>query len=151
MTGFFLGIKNIFTWFKIIWNDRQWDSYFLLVLMQYKLTLMQKYFETNAHHLEADKNIIDIKICKNLLKRLAEDDYYKNVFLFHDEKWGKLNITFEDDNRISITRKNCVTEQEKKEEKKEAINLRDKEALLIDQDLNLLFKIMRKQIKHWWD
>ena len=150
MINFLLGIKNIFIWFKIIWNDRQWDSYFLFILMQHKLALMQKYFETNAHYIGADKNVKNIKICKNLLKRLADDNYCKNVFLFHDEKWGEANIIFKD-NTIIVNRKNCLTEDDKKKEKKEAINLCNREMLLIDQDLNLLFTVMRKQIKHWWD
>ncbi len=40
------GILNLIIWFPIIWNDRQWDHYYLLRMFEKKLKLMSKYHKT---------------------------------------------------------------------------------------------------------
>lgn len=36
------GIKNLFYYFPVIWNDRYWDYEYLLVLLEYKLQQMRE-------------------------------------------------------------------------------------------------------------
>ena len=41
------GICNIFKWRKIVWNDRDWDSSFVLRAMLFKFENMEKLFNSD--------------------------------------------------------------------------------------------------------
>ncbi len=35
------GIKNLITWFPIIWKDRDWDHWYLYKILRFKLIQME--------------------------------------------------------------------------------------------------------------
>lgn len=109
------GIRNLITWFPVIWRDRWWDHYFLYSILKKKLELMEKGFRTYGIGLHSEKDAKNMKKCILLLDRLINNDYI-------DYKRG-------DNLQASI----------------------EKEERMINQDLDLLFKIIRRQIRTWWD
>ena len=48
------GIKNLWFWVPIIWNDRQWDEYHLFKLLAFKFKLMEDFYDSE-HAVSADK------------------------------------------------------------------------------------------------
>lgn len=72
------GIKNLYNWFPIIWNDRDFDWAFLAIIMSYKLKKMSKFIKENGYHVNAKKDAKRMLICSILLNRMINDDYYKD-------------------------------------------------------------------------
>ena len=151
------GIENLINWFPVIWQDRNWDHYFIYVILQKKLKLMEYQIRYLGHHTRAEEDANNIKICVNLLDRLIKDEYHENAFKRHDEKWGEADFRFEDceDNpnlcSLNIDRENVKTEEDKEKERKEFRKASEHEAKLREQDLDMLFSYMRKYIQTWWD
>ena len=71
------GIKNLWKWRKVIWNDRDWDYGFLFKIMHAKLSFMQKEFETTNICVGQDKDAAQIKQTVELLYKLIADEYWK--------------------------------------------------------------------------
>jgi Holliday junction resolvase-like predicted endonuclease len=92
-----------------------------------------------------------MKLCVMLLNRIIDDNYLFNVYKYHDEKWGDLDMIFNDDNSIHIYRPKVITEEDKIQERKEDKILRKREDYLQKQDINFLFDTMKKHILTWWD
>jgi len=72
------GVQNLWIWFPVIWKDRYWDHYFLMVLMHKKLELMEKGILKNAIHVNYQRDAFQIKRCRLLLKRLIDSEVYHN-------------------------------------------------------------------------
>lgn len=151
------GIKNLIEWFPVIWNDRHWDHYFIYQILRHKLHLTEQLIRHHGHHVNHIEDAEKIKICVRLLDRLIKDDYHDNVYKHHDEKWGESELVFTDSTDypdcsvVDIKYPNVKTKKDKEQEKKEFRLLINKVQELKDQDIELLFKIMRKHIQSWWD
>jgi hypothetical protein len=150
------GIINIIKWTPVIFKDKWWDDYYFFKLLEFKLKIMEVSFKTKGHHLYAERDSKKMKICRILCKRISDENYYDNVFQDHDKKWGELKMKVHNDNgiefrQVSFERPNCITEKDKEKEHKECQRLWKKEEYLKNQDLDLLFKTIRKNIQGWWD
>ena len=150
------GIENLIVWFPIIWSDRNWDQVYLYIILQHKLDQMQKYFRKYGHHVGAERDARKMEICSMVLERLITDVYHDQAFKKYDEKWGEAHFsTFETDDpnlsRLVITHENVHTEEDKIKETADFKRAWEHHDYLNKQDLDLLFKILRKQIESWWD
>lgn len=115
------GLQNLIYWLSVIWKDRNWDYTFLYRIMEHKLAKMEKFFIEKAISTNALEDSRNIRLCKLLLQRLKTEAYSDNLMTKH------IN---------ALCRKGSIFGYED---------------YMINQDLDLLFKIMRKQIKNWWD
>jgi len=151
------GISNLIRWFPTIWSDRNWDHTFIYMMLRNKLKNQEQYIRKYGIHLYAERDADNMKVCILLLDRLIEDNYHVMAFKRHDEKWGEANMTWPDYDAkpgysiLKIDRPNVNTEKEKAQERKEFRTCSKHEGYLIQQDLDLLFKTMRKHIQAWWD
>jgi hypothetical protein len=150
------GIPNLIKWFPIIWKDRDWDFYFIFVLLHRKLKNMEKHIRSYSHHTNSEKDADQIKLCVDLLKRILDDEYHENVFKDHDKKWGEGRMVWEDTDdcelsKLDIIRDNANTEEEKEQETKDFRRLSPNVEKLKQQDINYLFDNMKKHIQCWWD
>ena len=151
------GVKNLIRWFPVIWKDRNWDYNFIYMILKYKLHLMEKNIRNYGHHVRAEQDADKIKICVNLLDRLIKDEYHDNAFKSHYKKWGDAKMSFHDLKdepglcQLKIDYPNVKTEEDKKEQSKGFRICSVLEQNLKEQDLDLLFKLMRKHIQGWWD
>jgi hypothetical protein len=117
---------------------------------------MQKSIRKYGHHLNANRDADNMKVCVNLLDRLINDIYYEQVFKKYDEKWGEIIFTANDTDKpnlkgLVITHENIHTEEDRKKERKDFKRAWEHHDALKKQDLDLLFKMMRKHIETWWD
>lgn len=148
-----IGIHNLWKWRKVVWNDRSYDYHFLLILIREKLKdMLYAYQYTNIGYMGQEKHEEQIRKCIFILNRLIDDKY--NVFYFHDRKWGDVEFGSKKlDNgnyKLHCSRRNIVTEEDEKKQVEEFVNLMHHEGYLRDQDLEYLFKILRKHITSWW-
>lgn len=66
--------RNFKKWFKIIWNDRDYDYHYLLIILENKLKYMSKSFEKSP--IEDGENISkEIENLREAIERLIKDDY----------------------------------------------------------------------------
>jgi hypothetical protein len=72
------GIINLYNWFLIIFQDRQFDYYFLLKVIYFKLDLMVKYREAKRHcqYVNDDKDLETLRLARDACKRLIDDKYW---------------------------------------------------------------------------
>lgn len=131
-SGFFInkyyfiqnGFSNIKFWFKIIWNDRDFDWYYTFIILQAKIKKQRLRFEElkkcRYHSVNIDKDIKNMKKCEYLIQRIIDDDYLNSA-------------EFE---RLEKIKYKLAREHAEYMEK---------------QDMKLLFKILEEEIKKWWD
>ena len=151
------GIRNLIRWFPIIWYDRNWDHYFIYRMLRYKLYLMEKHIRTFGHHVDHIRDANKIRTCMLLLDRLIDDIHHDMAFKRYHEKWGRPDMHFVDSEscpgfkRVEFTHENVKTEEDERLREKEYRFYLDAEDALKKQDLDMLFKLMRKHIESWWD
>ena len=151
------GLKNLVLWFPVIWNDRNWDHIFIYQILRHKLHLTEQLIRNHGHHVNHIEDANKIKTCVLLLDRLIKDDYHDNVYKEHYKKWGHPEMVFTDSTDypdcsvVNIKYPNVRSKEDREKENKSfKLNI-EKEQKMKDQDLDLLFKLMRKHIQSWWD
>jgi secreted Zn-dependent insulinase-like peptidase len=154
--SFLRGIKNLIIWFPVIWEDQWRDDIFFFILIRKKLILMEKNFRKNGHHVGNEKDADKMRTCINLINRIYEDDYIEQAYKNHDKRWGQVEWSSSPtDNKYvrDIVRKypNVKTKNDEKLQEKEAIRCSKLVEMQINQDIEMLFKILTKNIRSWWD
>ena len=148
------GIRNLFHWRKVIWNDRNWDWEFIADILYHKLQDMESYFRENGHLFRSDRTVNEIKRSRLVLDRLRKDVYFEIAFRSHDRKWGEGEMEFlkKEDGRcvLNIKRAN-VTEENEDLERKEFRKWSEHETYLRNQDLEYLSRLLKKHLFTWWD
>jgi hypothetical protein len=151
------GIMNLIYWFAIIWNDRQWDHIYLTKMVYRKLSKMEEYFRNGNFYENQEKDAANMKICVDGLKRLLDDEYDDIAFKEHNEKWGKLDMKFwdpkndEEFGEVTFSRPNAITEEQKEQESKEYREHMMEAEKMQEDDLDLVFGTMRKELLRWWE
>ena len=143
-------IEALIKWFPVIVNDRQWDQIYFYIILEKKLELMIKDFTKYSNHLHVDKQIRYMVICKNLCKRLLDNDYARYHYDKLDRVYGELNMTFtpienSKCSQIHINRKNESPMSKRLFKKYTNI-----EVSLRNHDRELLFKLLNKHLESWW-
>jgi hypothetical protein len=64
-------------WFRIIWNDRDWDWTFIYVILEHKLKSVADHEERFGHHTTSARDAHDIRIAAELCKRIR-NSYWKD-------------------------------------------------------------------------
>ena len=152
-----IGIPNLIKWTPVIWKDRDWDQYFLYIILQFKLKQMEKLQRKYGHCINSNDYADQMRVCILLLERIIKGDYLMNALKPHEEKWGESKLDF---NKIpdkpgfstaAFTVEKAITKEEIIQENKERMRLYKHVDNLEQQDLDMLFKNMRKQVQGWWD
>ena len=134
------GLTNLSLWFKIIWQDRHWDFIFIYMILRHKLILTRRHLMENHNYKGFERDAHKIKICVLLLDRLIKDDYFADkIDNQNSTEWLHEDLyllhTPEENGRRGRLFKRAVKHEE----------------LLKNQDLDLLFKLLRKHVQKWWD
>ena len=118
---------------------------------------MEVNFRKHGHHVKHIEDADKIKKCVILLDRLIEDEYHENVFKNHYKKWGEPKMTFRDSTEypdcsvLDIKYPKVKTKEDDKLETKQFRLKSNMVEAMREQDLELLFTLMRKHIQSWWD
>lgn len=155
------GLKNIIKYLPIIWNDRQFDYNYLLILLEHKLKLTEEFFNSDEPHILEAKRVADeVKHCKDILHQLINTTY-------EDKYWDKLNKKYPE--RKEITFIPAESEKERVEQglpprmyKMNAPDRNDEYHTdikhmfeLIEKErkdlYNDLFNTINTNIEGWWD
>lgn len=78
------GIRNIIKWFKIIWRDRDWDHYYLEVMMLKKLKGIRYSIEQYNKITGDNGKYVDhyraLNICIEILGRRTNEFYHELMY-----------------------------------------------------------------------
>ena len=74
------GIKNLWRWFPIVWRDRDFDNYYVEIMLYEKLRNTYNFFIskdsiTNWEVPEQEQSLKALKICITILDRRLNDFY----------------------------------------------------------------------------
>jgi hypothetical protein len=158
------GIKNLIKWFPTIWNDRNWDYYFILEILKVKLQTQSDYIRKNGNHTQAnrDSEIMNtlVKLTHRFQNAYYETEYFDYCDLEHNfipNKEGKLytlttNVSY--DNFTEYFNKYPL--QYKKQKRLYPKN--DRRAIahkIATENHNrcrrLLFNMLENKIESFWD
>lgn len=70
------GIQNLFIYAKTIWLDRDWDYTYMFQLFAKKFERMERLHRKYGCSANSTKYADQLKVCKNLCQRLADDEYW---------------------------------------------------------------------------
>lgn len=164
LNQFKVGIQNLIKWFHVIWNDRDWDSWYTYEVLKKKLEFQRKYLVENNRVLSVPNDNFYITICLNLIERLQEDyyeseyqDYVEEDLWFgkEDEKgWVEVDVKVQKENLQDYFDKYpLITEKVfVKHPNSSKMSLALGIAMENHQRCKkLLFKILNEKIEGWWD
>jgi hypothetical protein len=144
------GVHNLRYWLPVIWKDRNWDHQFIYDMLHHKMNSMEKSFRHGGfigHEKEADR----IKVCVNLLDRLKKDEYGEMAYKDYYDKWGEPDFNVSDKGICTFIYSKDPNDEDKNERDKDFRSKMHKKEYMMDQDLGMLFDIMKKRIRYWWD
>lgn len=84
-------VRRIIDYIPILWKDEDCTFDFSYALLYKKLSRMEKVWEDRGQlfaYVGQEKDLRDIRLAKNLCKRLHEDKYLENALFWHDKKYG---------------------------------------------------------------
>jgi len=153
-------IKNIIKWSPILWKDRNWDHYYIIDTLRFKIENTSKYIEKNKRYVGWERDVERMNLVIKLIDKFQEgyysceyQNYHKSKFWFEDCK----NPNFK---QLKIeTIENNLNEYFKKYPNTYKLFFEDddlKIALKMGNHLHnkckrILFKLIEKNIEKWWD
>jgi hypothetical protein len=167
MKTIFKGIRNLIYWFKVIWNDRDYDSHYIFEVLKHKLKSQSKYIAEKDYHERAQTDARNMRICVSLIEKIQDCfyehehfDYYKEKIWFEDIKdkpgystlkseeiWENFDMYFA---KYPLIYKRVLNGEGKfslESKRYIAMNIAE---INHTRALNLLFRIMEKECLKWW-
>jgi len=155
-------VGNFFYWGWQLRDNWDWDSSFMLRMMLIKMKKMQKYLYKYGHSVPSEDPTSDmhktlrtlIKLCERLINR-DPMFYSERAWEAFDKKWGKLETwsTPTDNPKLSNLhfKRDKVTDENRKQFKKEERELYKYQTKLYYRDRKLFFQILEKHLDNIWD
>lgn len=146
--------------FKIGYNNFDWDCGYVHQLMLFKLKRLRKGLH-EGYAIHEEKHIKALDLCIKLLDLNINGPNDKFMRL-HDEKWGPLDWKFEKiegtenepggpHSRSIFSRSNAITEEQKEQERKEMIIAYNIDERRQERFLQTAYKILMKYHRYFWD
>lgn len=171
------GIRNLWRWFPVIWNDRDWDYTFIYSIIAKKLEHQAKHIAEYGVHDEATRDAQKMLTVVRLIQRQRDDFYHYECHDYYDAEWKKIPLDAAgtiysmdeellSDNldayfaryprqykRVMSGEVNFFSglgfsEEQEKDRKTIAMEIARENQ---DRCRRLLFKIMEENIERWWD
>lgn len=140
------GLRNLWKWRSVVWNDRPWDYVYILHALRFKLDETQRCID--GSFVGSDEEAAKIRSIMEALDRIIEDDYVSEESKAMDEKYGELSMSFKDDHTVEIKREN-LKDEDKEAERQDTIALAILEGDRQQRDIDFVFDAM-KDIQRWW-
>lgn len=93
---FIRGIKNLIRWFKVVWNDVDYDWSVILLFLEKKLYFTKEYHKKNKRYVGWENNVKWMEVCIELSKRLRNEYYTDEVMNYHESEIRDVPLTEEE-------------------------------------------------------
>ena len=166
---FFSNIRNLIRWFPIMWKDRDWDDYYIWIILETKLKNQAEYIKKRGHHLDADRDAERMMTCVRLIQKVKDEfyqmeysDYHKSEYHFDDipDKPGYSQLRIEElsENFDDYFKKYPRIYKQVMAMKKTSFSRSEKSGIAMNmawinhkRAKSLLFKLLNQHIETWWD
>lgn len=134
---FFWRIKNLIKWFPIIWNLFDWDYVYALEVFKFQLKNLADFLDSDKAYTEkARYNAQRIRTVIRLMDKVYNEEYGMEYMGVLDEKYGfKRGFSDNVSDEYNKDMKKLMQESNAKQEKAH----------------KLLWKLIEKDIRGWWD
>jgi hypothetical protein len=172
------GVKNLWKWFPVIWEDRDWDQHYIYKILKTKLEFQAQHIHKNGFHTEAERDAEKMFLCARLIQIQIEDLYGTEHLDYHDveyefvptdetKQWFEIKDTTHSESYDEYFAKyprqykkvlNGGDALSKYLEKDDIMDSNDKRRIAMfvahenqERSRKLLFKILEENIESWWD
>jgi hypothetical protein len=116
-----LGLRNLWRWFPVVWQDRNDDYTYIVQVLEFKLRQVEDLERRHGRHTTSQRDAGRIHICAALCRRLAEDEYLMNAFgnPYTRDRYDKGHTHHSD--------------------------------MMAEQDIEYLGLMLRKHLRGWWN
>ena len=140
-----VGISNILWWFKVIWNDRQYDFEFIYVIELRKIQRMIKWWSSGGPITEKELILRDLRICEYLLKVIIGEIDYTTII---ESITPSTEYSYKFNHYINTRNSKRFLKISEEIDKNHWVYLND---LYIEKCRNLYYLIHKYRIETWWD
>lgn len=150
---FFINLK---TYFNFLIHNRDWDYGYVLEVLLLKIRKTREHVEEHKAHTNWKRDVRDMKKVELLIEQIIENDFGRDLYKAHDNKWGPpkyTSIPIPDKphmSRMVTLRVNAYTPEEQKQENKEYRIILKKVHKLEQQAWNSLWTNLNKNLRNWW-
>ena len=138
-------LPKVASYTRFLWHDRDWEDSDILRLLRFKLRRVREGIALHGHHIGKERTCREIRLAELLMDRIIADDYGLDEFIAHQTKWRLERAGHR------LLNRDHLSDEEKKQEQRELRWLFEKEDILQNQDLDFLFRHLRKHLRTWWD
>ena len=150
---FMQSVQNLILWFPLIWNDRQWDDDYFLMMIRKKLERMELFYRSSkAHHLYALSDAENIHKVVSVLDRILDHNYLEHAMQengwyekYSEYDWEIKTKPTEDPNYVEWV--DTMTPEQNELFLKCGRDADNNEV----NDFIFVFEFLRDHIREWWD
>jgi hypothetical protein len=166
-------VKNLIRWFPVMWKDRDWDDHYIWEILKTKLKYQSEYIGSRYIHVDAKYDAERMMWCVRLIDKI-QDEFYSGEYLdYHESRFNWLDIEGDSENKQLDIQEISENYDEYFAKHKAAVRkvLANKELQIfkLNDDnykqrlamnlghynekraQDLLFKILNRDIRGWWD
>lgn len=145
-----VSISNLFYYFKVVWNDRQWDMAYIEYLLLAKYKRMYSHMTDPASivlvSVDQEEYNQALRICINILERRRKD-FYTDIW---DYNYGRFSeIEWSDHEEEGILTK--YEKKDKDEANQDYTGSNPYYSQIEVRDWKIYCKLVEKYHNHWWD
>ena len=140
-----VGISNILWWFKVIWNDCQYDFEFIYAIELRKIQRMIKWWSSGEPITEKELILRDLRICEYLLKVIIGEIDYTTII---ESITSSTEYSYRFNHYINTKNSKRFLKVPEELDKNHWVYLND---LYIEKCRNLYYLIRKYRIETWWD
>ena len=140
-----VGISNILWWFKVIWNDRQYDFEFIYAIELRKIQRMIKWWSSVEPITKKELILRDLRICEYLLKVIIGEIDYTTII---ESITQSTEYSYKFNHYINTRNSKRFLKIPEEVDKNYWVYLND---LYIEKCRNLYYLIRKYRIETWWD
>lgn len=170
MREFIEGVKNLIKWFPVIWRNRDWDHTFIYDILMFKLEQQAAYIGGKNRHMSAKRDAEIMLLCTKLIDLSSNEFYDMEYMNYNESDFNWLDVL----DRPDLKELDIVETSETYSEYfakypnmyRRVMNMKDpifeldgsKKAIAMniahynnERCHKLLFKLMERNIRRWWD
>lgn len=162
MKNIITGIKNLIKWFPIIWKDRDWDDHFIFDILKFKLINQAKYIGYHNRHTTAKRDAEIMMLCVRLIEKVQSEYYGSEYVNYHESDFNwidtdnpnykQLDIVERSEHFDDYFKKYPLIYRTVPDLKVPKIKIAMHIARINEERAHkLLFTILEKNIRRWWD
>ena len=170
MREFIQGVKNLIKWFPVIWRNRDWDHTFIYDILMFKLEQQAKYIGGKDRHLSAKRDAEIMLLCTKLID-LSSNEFYDMEYMdYNTSEFNWLDVPYRPDlKELDIVETSEVYSEYFAKYPNMYRRVMNMESPVFELNgsnqviaMNiayynnerchkLLFKLMERNIRRWWD